>query len=78
MSWGIDTTKVTSETDSPVSRGTFGTIPTFLKWLVVSLVVLILLLCCRRSNDTESELSSFIERRLNAHLINLLSFSLDG
>ena len=44
MSWGIDTTKVTSETDSPVSRGTFGTIPTLLKWLVVNLVVLILLL----------------------------------
>ena len=44
MSWGIDATKITAEKAPPVSRGTFGTTPTFVKWLVVSLVVLILLL----------------------------------
>ena len=39
MSWGIDTTKITSET-----AGTFGTIPTFFKWLMATMVVLIFLL----------------------------------
>lgn len=44
MSWGIDATKITSQKAPPVSKITFGTIPTFFKWLVVSLAVVTLLL----------------------------------
>ena len=44
MSWGIDARKIKSETAVPESRETCETFPTFVKWLVVNLVVLILLL----------------------------------
>lgn len=63
MSWGIDTTNITSET-----MGTFGTIPTFFKWLMATMVVLILLLAV---------VGSMILNR-NCPPLNLSSVSLDN